>query len=183
MMSYVLEGIGTVQVQLGRPALALAPMEESLALKRATLGEEHSEVARARLNVGETLAIVGRYGDALQEQERGVRAMETALGPTHPFSGYAHLALGKTLLLAGHRQNAVTELERALSVFRHTEFDAQYTSEALFELAKALQRDARARGRALELAREAEARWSKVPGSKDLAAVRAWLATQARAGR
>ncbi|HEX3758051.1 MAG TPA: serine/threonine-protein kinase [Kofleriaceae bacterium] len=76
--------IASLRVQ---PELAAERAQRVLAIRTATLGADHPEVATATLAVGDALTQLTRYGDAQRAFDTALSIRQRALGPDHPDVG------------------------------------------------------------------------------------------------
>jgi tetratricopeptide (TPR) repeat protein len=72
-----------------RPTEALKLFKETLALKKAKLGPDHSNTLFTMLWLANTYAALGRLPDALKLSEETVALMKAKLGPNYPITLYS----------------------------------------------------------------------------------------------
>ena len=61
-----------------------AALPEALALREATLGKDHADVAQSCNNLAELYRVLGRYAEAEALHQRARAIRETQFGPEHP---------------------------------------------------------------------------------------------------
>ncbi len=157
---------------------AVARLREALGVYRASLGDDHFETAKCRVNLGEALRELGEPAAALVEAQAALAVFRRVHGDDHPYTAYVRVELGKTLLALGRPGDAIPEVEAALHAYERGPADPASIADAQFALARALQDDPTSRARAAQLARWARTAWREAGGewTDDLAAVEAWLA-------
>ncbi len=104
----------------------------ALQRRLARLGEDHPDVAGARLSLGEVLLDLGQPRRADPLLRAAVEVLGRRLGSQHPRMGRARAALGGVLVLTGELAMARSEIEAAVETFEtiHPEGSLPY-SEAL----------------------------------------------------
>jgi tetratricopeptide (TPR) repeat protein len=95
---------------------ARADFERALRIDEATLGPDHSDVARDVNNLGRALMELGELQKARVDFERALRIDEAALGPDHPHVARDLNNLGLALYRQGNLEGARSAYERALQI-------------------------------------------------------------------
>jgi len=138
-------------------------------------GPDHILVGLSLLNGAESLNSLGRYDEARTASERELAIWRRA-GSHRLYEAVALTSLGQALLGLGRPAEAVDRLEQARALL--TGDPSPYPHEVRFALARALWTWPNKRGRAVALAREAEAGYRHLgTTAAEAAAVSAWLAT------
>jgi hypothetical protein len=163
--------------QAGRTAEALAIFEETIAHAARVLGPEHPTLAFLLSDEGEALDHAHRYGDALTKFERAT-AIWRAAGSDPLFVSFSLTGAGLSLLGLGRPADAIAPLEEGLRVRVEKGGGVDRINETRALLARALWARPAERARARALATQARAELAAA-GSKDAAAVSAWLAAPA----
>jgi serine/threonine protein kinase/tetratricopeptide (TPR) repeat protein len=198
MLAYSLDYLGTLLVdqswQSWQSQSRQRQLEEAAALHRRALvvrerglGPEHPLMAESLTNLGIVLARQGRLEDALAHQTRALAILEKALGPDNAALATPLVELAEVQLARRRPAEALAAAERALALRSNGEGVAPVQlAQARFAVARALvardaagaQRDAGARTRALELARQAEETYRPLPAPvrrREREAVDVWL--------
>ena len=92
--------------------------ERALAIREATFGPHHPEVAIILNNLGSVLKDQGDLDGAKALLERALAIDEAAFGPNHPYIAIDLNNLGLVLVLQGDLDGAKPLYERALQIFR-----------------------------------------------------------------
>jgi hypothetical protein len=100
---------------LGRHADALKLREETLALRKATLGPGHSDTLMAMNNLATSYAALGRHTDALKLCEEAVALLKAELGPDHPSTLKSMNNLASSYLAVGDAATALAILQETLT--------------------------------------------------------------------
>jgi len=160
---------------------ALAGYQRALAIQAEVSGEDHPDLALTHANIGEAHLALGQLDASLASHTRALTLLDAAQVPD-PHPDRALPLKGQALVWLETRQSAraLDTLERALAMA-----DASRPvdlAEIRFGLARALiaVRGAVARGRAVELAREALQIFVAAGLDRQAGSVRAWLEGCAR---
>jgi tetratricopeptide (TPR) repeat protein len=78
------ENLGSALEKLGRYADALKLHEETLALRKAKLGPDHTDTLASMQGLANSYAELGRHADALKLREETLTLQKAKLGPDHP---------------------------------------------------------------------------------------------------
>lgn len=133
--------IGDVYRKLGLYREARGPMERSLALRRAELGDRHPDVARSEYALAGLLRRLGEYETARGHYERALAVREAAYGPDHPEVAVSLSGLANLMLERGEYGAARPLYERAISILeRDGGSDDPRLAAHLFNYALLLQR-------------------------------------------
>lgn len=116
----LLATIGEVYRKLGLYREARGPMERSLELRRADLGDRHPDVARGEYALAGLLRRLGEYEAARGCYERALAAREEALGPDHPDVAASLSGLANLMLERGEYAAARPRYERAIAILERT---------------------------------------------------------------
>lgn len=84
MQADVLNALAKIDFMEGHYAESLALFERALPLRRAALGPDHLEVARAENNVAVLLVELGRSEEGRAHHERALAILRAVHGPEHP---------------------------------------------------------------------------------------------------
>jgi serine/threonine protein kinase/tetratricopeptide (TPR) repeat protein len=159
------------------PSEALEANTKALEILTRRLGGSHPSVALHENNRGEILLALGRPQEAAVSFQKALSIFATELGEGHVFMAYSRYGLGVAYLRQGEPVRAIAELEKALTIRLKAEPDQERIAEVELALAQAIwTQGPEARGRAVSLASQAEARLAKLRGtSSKLAEARQWL--------
>ncbi len=119
-VAQILNRLGNVEDQRGRPAEARAYYERALAIAEAELGPEHPSVAVTRANICYHDSTAGHADEARRCQQRVVAALEAALGAAHPQVAWALNDLGLIDQTRGDLAAAGVLYQRALVIWEQT---------------------------------------------------------------
>jgi tetratricopeptide (TPR) repeat protein len=95
---------------------AKALHERALAIREASLGREHPDVAESLSGLGVVLRWSGELSEARRAHERALAIREASLGPDHPSVGESFNNLGLVLWNLGLFSEARQAHERALAI-------------------------------------------------------------------
>jgi tetratricopeptide (TPR) repeat protein len=76
--------LGMLLLREGRVAEATSELERGLEGARVAYGDDHTEVAAARQNLGSAFNSAGRYAEAVTQYQEALQTSEKKLGPKHP---------------------------------------------------------------------------------------------------
>jgi tetratricopeptide (TPR) repeat protein len=100
---------------LGRHADALQLHEETLRLRKARFGPNHSDTLLSMNNLANSYAALGRHTEALKLREEAFRLMKAKLGPNHPHTLISMGNLGESLVQLDRSAEAVPLLDDCLA--------------------------------------------------------------------
>ncbi len=113
-----LASTANVEALAGEHEHAIEMHERSLALRIATLGEDHPEVAKGTAQLADALWQKGDHVRAHAIYERAIASAEAAFGPDHPLvAGFVH-NLGHVVYAEGDYPGARALYERALAILQ-----------------------------------------------------------------
>jgi eukaryotic-like serine/threonine-protein kinase len=110
---------GQARGNLGDVAGAVADMERSLELRRASFGLDHPYVAAALNNVALWKKAQGRYDDAITLAREALAIMERR-APEHSHYASTLQTLGLLLAAKGEHEQALVHFDRALPILKST---------------------------------------------------------------
>jgi serine/threonine protein kinase/tetratricopeptide (TPR) repeat protein len=113
----LMDTMGEVYMNLGLYETAGKLFEQSLVLRRGTLGEEHPDIASSLSHLGELRFHEDRYAQAELLHRQALFLRETTLGPLHPDTARSLFLIGDTMAMKGEPTKAIEYLSRALPVF------------------------------------------------------------------
>jgi tetratricopeptide (TPR) repeat protein len=90
--------------------------EQDLAISRATLGEDHPEVAVALINLGVVAAEQHRFDVSMEYESKALGMLERTLGPDHPTVGIELSNFGETLTERNRCEEAMPLFHRSLAI-------------------------------------------------------------------
>jgi tetratricopeptide (TPR) repeat protein/tRNA A-37 threonylcarbamoyl transferase component Bud32 len=158
----------------GRFEEALGVVERADAIRRVQRApNEHADVqllmARGEAEVG-----LGRYREALQSYEEALSASRRLFGASHVSVGHALLGAGEALAGLGRFSDAVSVLQQGRGLLAAR---PSLAARARFALARSVWGATKDRRRALKLASEARANWTRfAPADRVfLGQIDAWL--------
>jgi tetratricopeptide (TPR) repeat protein len=148
--------IGNVLSAQKRWDEAVGEHELALAQRRELFGSEHPEVAQSLENLGSAVLGTGDAQTAVSHHEQALAIRRETLGDEHYALAYAHHGLGRALARAGRRDEAIEHLRAAVDL-RHRDETARSEdlAQVLFDLARVLDDDEKARADAIEAAEQA----------------------------
>jgi tetratricopeptide (TPR) repeat protein/predicted Ser/Thr protein kinase len=100
----------------GEYALATEAYKRALALRTATLGPEHPDVAQVHNSYGGTLLRTGDLEGATAQFQRALEIREKVLGPKHPDVALPLANLASVMQVTKKLDEATTYYERALEI-------------------------------------------------------------------
>jgi tetratricopeptide (TPR) repeat protein len=103
---------------LGREAEALKLHQETLDLRKATLGPEHPDTLITMNNVAFGLATANRFDEAIQLAQETLTLRAKTLGSDHPHTLMSRMVLTRSYLLAGRLAESVKLGEETLALQR-----------------------------------------------------------------
>ncbi|HEU0035600.1 MAG TPA: tetratricopeptide repeat protein [Kofleriaceae bacterium] len=174
-----LYSLGTLESDDGHDDAAIALYERSLAIATKVYGAKSPQAAEPLDGLGFAYRAKGDCARALPYQRQSLAAYEEIYGAEHPHVAETLTSVGDCELTLGDRQ-ALEHLERALAI--HDKFPASPPFEPAatrWTLARALDKLAGDRTRAIELAKAARALYAKSPepeAKRGIAAIDKWLA-------
>jgi tetratricopeptide (TPR) repeat protein len=113
-------------IGLDDAAAARPYMEQSLAIRRARLGEEHPFTALAYNNLGSVLQRLGEPAAAQAHFLRALAIRRRVLGDLHPDTAHSLITLGELLAQQGQRSDARDYLRKALAICQATVGDDHF---------------------------------------------------------
>jgi serine/threonine-protein kinase len=134
----LLDTMGNVYRHLGLYSRAEPLLEDALAQRRASLGEDHLDTARSLLHLGQLRGEQSRSAEAEDLLRRAVAVRERRLGPAHPEVAEGLHALGIALRYQGKRAEAESVLRRALTLREAALTDGPEVADTLDRLAEVL---------------------------------------------
>ncbi len=135
----LLDTMGDVYSHLGLYSRAEPLLEEALATRRASVGEQHLDTARSLLHLGELRDEQSRSVEAEPLLRAAVAIRESLLGPAHEDVAEALSSLGVALRRVGKHAEAESVLRRALSLREAALADGPDVADALYRLADVLE--------------------------------------------
>ncbi len=101
-MAHVLSNLGILYDDLGRYTEARPVYERVLAIREATLGPSHPDIASILINLASLYYHQNQYAEAVPLYRRSLDIRKAELGPEHPDTSLAqeNLILACELLLA-----------------------------------------------------------------------------------
>lgn len=133
--------IGEVYRKLGLYREARGPLERSVALRRATLGGRHPDLARSVYGLAGLLRRLGDFEGARRRYEEALAIREAAYGPDHPEVAVSLTGLANLMLELAEYAPARPLYERAIAIVERTAGpDDPRLGAHLFNLALLLQR-------------------------------------------
>jgi eukaryotic-like serine/threonine-protein kinase len=123
LRAWLLNNLGVSAAMQGKYGLSRQQLEQALALKRVTLGDEHVDVGIAWQNLGTTLVEAGEHRPAVEALARARRIFTATIGELHPWSIFvlgnacrAEHGLGHASRAAALCEQAMADLERLDSI-------------------------------------------------------------------
>jgi eukaryotic-like serine/threonine-protein kinase len=178
-VAHTLTSLGSVAYDAGDYAKAQSYYERGLAISTKLFGEHHPNTALALDGLGFVFNARDDCKRAVVYQQRAVAAYEAIYGNDHPAVADTLTTLGDCQTQLGDRR-ALANLERALAIRdRHVTDDNFESAGTRWTAAKALAKLGGDRARAIVLAKEARALYSKAtdPQAKEvLPTIDRWLA-------
>jgi tetratricopeptide (TPR) repeat protein/predicted Ser/Thr protein kinase len=173
-----LVNIGSALHEKKRDEEAEAHYLEALGIIERAHGPEHPHVAYTLINLANMLGGQDKPGEALPYNKRALEILEKALGPKHPNLGYPLTAIGKNLTALKRPRKALAPLKRALELREAKKTPDMQMAFTRFALANALWDSGKNRKRAIQLARQAAANYTRAgkASTEPLAEVEAWIA-------
>jgi eukaryotic-like serine/threonine-protein kinase len=135
----LLDTMGNVYRHLGLYTRAEPMLEQALAARHASLGEEHLDTARSLFHLGELRWDQSRYAEAEGLLRRALGVRERLLPPDHPDRADALQILGIVLRYQGKGVEAEASLRRALALREAAVGDAAPLALTLERLAQVLE--------------------------------------------
>jgi serine/threonine-protein kinase len=139
----LMDTMGTVYEHLGLYASAEPLLQEALAMRRRSLGEQDLDTARSLLHLGNLRAAQSRNAESEDLLRRALATRETRLGPNHPDVAEALSSLGLVLRRQGKSVEAERDLRRAVAIDESTLGDAAPVALVLDRLALVLDDEGR----------------------------------------
>ncbi len=127
--SRLLGTMGDVYSALGRYPEARKLLEEGLAIRRQTGGENDSTYALALNNYAFFLQKTGDYREALQANRQALAIGEATLGPAHRTVALITMNMGMVFKNLGDLDSSLVYLERAV-VLHRAAFDPEHRAQA-----------------------------------------------------
>ncbi len=114
--AWILADQGTVAYAQGDLKRALRLYEQSLEIRRCTLGEDHPDTAMSLDELGGTYNELGDSKQALALHQRALEIRERILGHEHPDTAIGFSHLGITYSTLGDWKQALLPYQRALEI-------------------------------------------------------------------
>lgn len=118
MQAQLLYQIGEIYRKLGRLERAEPLLYESLAIRRRTFGNKHTDVTASQFTLGALLYNQGKYAEAEKIQIESLAINRELLGNQHYEVGVSASELGLTKIALGKFAEAETLFHEAEAVFR-----------------------------------------------------------------
>ncbi|MBI4509406.1 MAG: serine/threonine protein kinase [Deltaproteobacteria bacterium] len=173
-----LNNLGGLYQDLGKTKEARLAYERALATWEKALGPTHPDLAIVLFNLGDLANQQGEHGSALDYCNRALGIEEGTRGAEHPDLAFDLTCMGEAEVGNSRPVSAVSLLERALGLRKARGIAPEDLAKTEFALARALWEAKRERRRAVELAKQAAARF-RAAGEhhdKEATAVVGWLA-------
>ena len=137
-------------------------------------GETHVDVAMARINLSNNLYKMKAYEEAAKEARLSIEIWEK-IGSVGVRAAFAYHLLGISLARLGRSKEAVAPLTRAVALRESEDAAPKFLCDSLYELARAL--DSQDRARATKLAKRARKIAKTLPmmGPERIKAIDEWL--------
>jgi tetratricopeptide (TPR) repeat protein len=179
IMALTRSNLGAMFEAKGDDAAAEAEFRAALEVRLATHGPNHLDVFLARSNLGNSMRLQGEYEQAEAYLSEALAVGEKLFPPFQLV--HARCSLAQTLLALGRLDEALPQAEQAWALTDQRASHPADEAERAFVLARLLwsiDSKTRDRPRALELAREAEAKYRTLGDEKanETAEVQRWLA-------
>ncbi|MCG8422367.1 MAG: serine/threonine-protein kinase [Proteobacteria bacterium] len=116
----------------------LRAYQRVLAIRLATMGEEHVHTAITRSNIGEALVALERYHEALDLFAEVAPVFERRTSENRMFRALPLKGRGLALLGLGEAEDAIDALERALDLLRDSRDPSLHLADVQWGLARAL---------------------------------------------
>jgi tetratricopeptide (TPR) repeat protein len=114
----LLDGLGSWESKNACYGKALAYYSEALQIKRAVLGENHSDVAKSLHGIGLCYDFQGNYNMALKVYDEELKIRKTALGENHPDVASSLNNIGACYDSQGNYNEAQRLYGEALEIYR-----------------------------------------------------------------
>jgi tetratricopeptide (TPR) repeat protein/predicted Ser/Thr protein kinase len=118
----------------GRNDESLREVRLALALKQQALGDDHIDVALAKMNVGVALHDCGRNADAVPVLNEAIASFRKLGGEDSARLALALADLGEVLTELGRYPEARAPIERSLGIWRSADANSFYVGYGLFKL-------------------------------------------------
>jgi len=171
-LAYTHSSLADSLTAIGDYDAATAHILKAFSILEGALGPDHPNVGDLHDKLAALISRQGRYQDALVHYQRALEIKERSLGQNSADLSYSLDGIGEAYLAMGRPQDALPFLERALALRKHDDFGL---AETCFNLARALWESHQQKTRALELAAQAKAAYSRVGEKDEAARVAAWL--------
>jgi tetratricopeptide (TPR) repeat protein len=158
-----LSDLGALLATRGDLEAARESFERAHAVVEKAYGPEHPDAASILSNLATLHQWAGNLEQAFDMQRSALLATEKKLGADHILLAGPLYNLGSLSLDLKRPQDAVSYLERCVEIMRAHEGEQEYEGSALYMLARSLIDAGGDEQRALELAREAQARFASKP--------------------
>ncbi|EGD80080.1 hypothetical protein PTSG_10354 [Salpingoeca rosetta] len=119
-LAQALNNISQAYSKKGEYAQAIDFSHRVLQIRRATLGEQHPDVAASYVSLGTFYDAKADYDQALVYLHKALDIFSTILGASHPHTGSAFTQLGNTLVSKGQLLEAIKMYAAALQIHRKT---------------------------------------------------------------
>ena len=113
----VLNNMALMYYGMDRLDDATDAMQQSVQIRRATLGESHPQTATALFNLARLQTIAGDYEKAEVNARTALAVAENGYQPGHPRIGKAHEALAIVLEARGFPPEALDHAQQAKSIY------------------------------------------------------------------
>ncbi|MEP9404355.1 CHAT domain-containing tetratricopeptide repeat protein [Sphingomonas silueang] len=114
----LLEESVSLQIDAGRPQLAVIHARSALAIARARFGEDAAETGNAYGNLGSALQAAGRLVEALAPKQRDLAIARHLLGEAHGDTAISYNNVGVLLDRLGRHEEGESMLRRAIVIWR-----------------------------------------------------------------
>jgi serine/threonine-protein kinase len=161
LIATCLNNLGSVSSAMHDTKAAADYYQRALVMLEASFGAEHPAVGSVLGNLGENDVDRGEFDSALERCARALAIMEAVLGSDNADLAYSLTCIGRAHSGKGAARKARPPLERALALREASPGDALELATTRFALARALWSGGGNRGRAVELARKAQAAFAE----------------------
>jgi tetratricopeptide (TPR) repeat protein len=151
----ILNNLGQNYGDQGHYPEAIATIEQAIAQMEGLVGPKHRVLVRMRRGLSEVYLDARDLPRAIAEAEHALAVSVGSFGEDHLETSATRRRLGRILIAADRVDDALPLLERAVADEAKKDAPARQKALSLYWLATALDRDAKTRPRARELARAA----------------------------
>lgn len=118
--STTLNNEGKILLEEGKFDEGIVKLEQSLAIRREVLGDEHSRTAQSMENLGQGYRRVKRYQDSIQIHQKAIDIRKRILRPNDPKIAQSHTGLACTYLDMKDYENALKHQREALKIIQES---------------------------------------------------------------